>query len=118
MNINSDLLDPPFAEDGIDVDSEEENEIMKEIKAEISKQMRSEMKSELEVYREGMEALEQGQIPGALARDTSKDEEGLENMEPKLKEAFLKMRKLDRILAKKIKKEKEVKRDRLLLERR
>uniref|UniRef100_K1Q6G6 Fibrous sheath-interacting protein 1 n=1 Tax=Magallana gigas TaxID=29159 RepID=K1Q6G6_MAGGI len=105
-------------EDGIDVDSEEENEIMKEIKAEISKQMRSEMKSELEVYREGMEALEQGQIPGARARDTSKDEEGLENMEPKLKEAFLKMRKLDRILAKKIKKEKEVKRDRLLLERR
>lgn len=105
-------------EDGIDVDSEEENEIMKEIKAEISKQMRSEMKSELEVYREGIEALEQGQIPGARAKDTSKDEEGLENMEPKLKEAFLKMRKLDRILAKKIKKEKEVKRDRLLLERR
>lgn len=91
---------------------------MKEIKAEISKQMRSEMKSELEVYREGIEALEQGQIPGAWAKDTSKDEEGLENMEPKLKEAFLKMRKLDRILAKKIKKEKEVKRDRLLLERR
>lgn len=91
---------------------------MKEIKAEISKQMRSEMKSELEVYREGIEALEQGQIPGAQAKDTSKDEEGLENMEPKLKEAFLKMRKLDRILAKKIKKEKEVKRDRLLLERR
>lgn len=91
---------------------------MKEIKAEISKQMRSEMKSELEVYREGIEALEQGQIPGARTKDTSKDEEGLENMEPKLKEAFLKMRKLDRILAKKIKKEKEVKRDRLLLERR
>lgn len=39
-------------------------------------------------------------------------------MEFKLKEVFLKMRKLDRILVKKIKKEKEVKRDRLLLERR
>lgn len=37
-------------------------------------------------------------------------------MEFKLKEVFLKMRKLDRILVKKIKKEKEVKRDRLLLE--
>lgn len=91
---------------------------MKEIKVEISKQMRSEMKFELEVYREGMEVLQQGQIFGVRVRDISKDEEGLENMEFKLKEVFLKMRKLDRILVKKIKKEKEVKRDRLLLERR
>ena len=106
-----------FADDGVDVDSEEENEIMKEIKAEISKQMREEMKSELEVYKQGIEALEQGQLPGAKVKDT-KEEEGLENMEPKMKEAILKMRKLDKILAKKIKKEKEVKRDRLLLERR
>ncbi|XP_062595458.1 uncharacterized protein LOC134256814 [Saccostrea cucullata] len=104
-------------EDGIDVDSEEENEIMKEIKAEISKQMREEMKSELQVYKQGMEALEQGQLPGARGRG-EEEEEGLENMEPKLKEAILKMRKLDRILAKKVKKEREVKRDRLLLERR
>nr|XP_022328864.1 fibrous sheath-interacting protein 1-like [Crassostrea virginica] len=105
-------------DDGIDVDSEEENEIMKEIKAEISKQMREEMKSELEVYKEGMEALEQGTLPGARGRDPSKEEEGLEDMEPKLREAILKMRKLDRILTKKVKREKEVKRDRLILERR
>ncbi|XP_056021302.1 uncharacterized protein LOC125652330 [Ostrea edulis] len=103
-------------DDGIDVDSEEENEIMKEIKAEISKQMREEMKSELEVYKQGVEALEQGQLPGAKVQD--REEEGLENMEPKMKEAILKMRKLDKILSKKIKKEKEVKRDRILLERR
>ena len=107
-----------FVDDGIDVDSEEENEIMKEIKAEISKQMREEMKSELEVYKEGMEALEQGTLPGARGRDPSKEEEGLEDMEPKLREAILKMRKLDRILTKKVKREKEVKRDRLILERR
>lgn len=91
---------------------------MKEIKAEISKQMREEMKSELEVYKEGMEALEQGTLPGARGRDASTEEEGLEDMEPKLREAILKMRKLDRILTKKVKREKEVKRDRLILERR
>ncbi len=39
-------------------------------------------------------------------------------MDPKLKEAYLKMKKLDRILAKKIKKEKSVKRDRMLLQKR
>ncbi|XP_033127894.1 protein phosphatase 1 regulatory subunit 12A-like [Anneissia japonica] len=37
-------------------------------------------------------------------------------MDPKLKEAIEKMQKLDRILAKKVKKEKDVKRQRLLLE--
>jgi hypothetical protein len=43
---------------------------------------------------------------------------GLGDMEPKMKAAILKMRKLDRILSKKIKREKEVKRDRIILERR
>lgn len=43
---------------------------------------------------------------------------GLPEMDPKLKEAYIKMRKLDKILKKKVKKERRVKRDRLLLERR
>ena len=42
----------------------------------------------------------------------------LNDLEPKLKEAIIKMRKLDKILAKKIKREKEVKRDRILLQKR
>ena len=47
----------------------------------------------------------------------SKDED-LKNLDPDLKMAILKMRKLDRILAKKEKREKEVKRDRILLQAR
>ncbi len=38
-----------------------------------------------------------------------------EEMDPELKAAILQMRKYDRILAKKIKKEKKVKRDRIIL---
>jgi hypothetical protein len=45
-------------EDGIDVDSDEEKEIMKEIKNEIQQQIRGEMKSELEMYQYKMAALE------------------------------------------------------------
>ena len=41
----------------------------------------------------------------------------LSNMEPKLKEAYIKMRKLDKILAKKMKREKQVKRERILLQK-
>ena len=50
--------------------------------------------------------------------DKENDHSDLDGMEPKLKEAFLRMRKLDRILQKKVKKEKEVKRDRILLQQR
>ena len=39
-------------------------------------------------------------------------------MEPKLKEAILKMRKLDRILQRKMEKEKKVKQERIELEKR
>jgi len=42
----------------------------------------------------------------------------LDDMEPKLRAAIIKMRKLDKILSKRVRKEKEVKRDRILLERR
>ena len=44
-------------------------------------------------------------------------DDDLENLEPDLKAAILKVRKLDRILAKKIKREREVKRDRIILQR-
>lgn len=101
-------------EDGIDVDSDEEKEIMQEIKDEIQKQIRGEMKSELDMYQAKMAALENGSVRGG----ESEKDSGLEDMEPKMKEAILKMRKLDRILSKKIKREKEVKRDRIILERR
>ena len=86
---------------------------MKEIKDEIQKQIRGEMKSELDMYQAKMAALENGSV-----RDQPEQEPGLEDMEPKMKEAILKMRKLDRILSKKIKREKEVKKDRIILERR
>ena len=101
-------------EDGIDVDSDEEKEIMNEIKNEIQQQIRGEMKSELEMYQYKMAALENGSVRG---EDANK-ESGLEDIDPKMKEAILKMRKLDRILSKKIKREKEVKKDRIILERR
>ena len=45
-------------------------------------------------------------------------EDDLKEMDPDLKAAILKMRKLDRILAKKVKKEKEVKKQRILLQAR
>lgn len=106
-------------DDGIDVDSEEERDIMKEIKNEITDKLRGEMKSELDMYKAKVQALENGETLGADtgASGRAKEEED-EDMEPKLKAAILKMRKLDRILSKKIAREKQVKRDRILLERR
>ena len=98
-----------------DLDSEEENAIMKEIKAEITKNVRQEMNSELEVYKAKMDSLEKGAAEG---KGDEKGNEDLEHLEPKLRDAFIKMRKLDKVLAKRVRKEKEVKRDRILLERR
>ena len=97
-----------------ELDSEEENEIMKEIKEEIKNNVRQEMQSELEVYKKKTEYLEKGMGEGAEEK-TNAD---LEQLDPKLKEAFIKMRKLDKILSKRVRREKEVKRDRILLERR
>lgn len=104
-----------------DLSSEEENEIMREIKNEITNNVRGEMKSELDLYKYKMEKLEreaggeagtsEGQKKGAIY-------EGLDDLEPKLREAIIKMRKLDKILTKRVRREKEVKRDRILLERR
>ncbi|KAK3580867.1 hypothetical protein CHS0354_032928 [Potamilus streckersoni] len=108
------------ADDDDDIDSEEEKEIMKEIKSEIQKQVREEMKSELAIYQAKMEALER-EVEGRPAGegDTSTEAEAEADLiDPKMKEALDKMRKLDKVLAKWIKKEKQVKRDRILLERR
>ena len=99
-----------------DLDSDEENEIMREIKAEITNNVRQEMNSELEVYKTKMESLEKGAAEGKGTDD--KGNEDLEHLEPKLRDAFIKMRKLDKVLAKRVRREKEVKRDRILLERR
>ncbi|XP_060070589.1 fibrous sheath-interacting protein 1-like [Ylistrum balloti] len=105
-------------EDGIDVDSEEERDIMKEIKDEITNQVRSEMKSEIGVYRKKLEALEFKENIDHKDSSRAKAEEILDEVDPKLKDAILKMRKLDRILAKKVKREREVKKDRIMLQRR
>jgi hypothetical protein len=45
-------------EDGEDLDSEEENELMKEIRNEITNNVREEMKSELELYKARLKKLE------------------------------------------------------------
>jgi FSIP1 family len=50
------------------------------------------------------------------ASEATKDD--LAGVDPQMKEAILKMRKLDRILLRKMEKEKKVKRDRILLQRR
>lgn len=68
------------------------------------------MRDELEVYREAKERL--------VNEDPKEEDPLLEGLDPRVKEAILKMRKLDKILEKKIRKEKEVKKDRILLQRR
>ena len=66
-----------------------------------------------------MDQLEKGEVPGEGESGRGRESDAdLQDMEPKLREAYIKMRKLDRILSKKMKREKEVKRDRILLERR
>ena len=78
------------------------------------------MQSELAVYQHKMKAIEAGRLPSASG-DTGNEEDkypDLADLEPELREAYIKMRKLDRILEKRVKREREVKRDRILLERR
>ena len=81
---------------------------MKEIRYEITNQVKADMKEELDQLK-----IEFNK--GTEERDKNADLEGLE---PKVKEAMLRMRKLDRILKKRVKREKEVKRDRILLQKR
>lgn len=52
-------------EEGEEIGSEEENELMKEIRAEITNHVRQEMKSELDLYKHKMDKLE-GKTTGTL----------------------------------------------------
>ena len=75
------------------------------------------MHSELAVYEHRLKAIENGRIPSSAdISDDTKDK--FADLEPKIKEAYIKMCKLDRILEKRVKREKEVKRERILMERR
>ncbi|KAH3847817.1 uncharacterized protein LOC127873703 [Dreissena polymorpha] len=110
-------------EDPIELGSDEENEIMREIRNEITNNVRQEMKSELELYQHKMNKLENSD--GTPGKGSAGEGSGVGNvtsdldaLDPALKAAIIKMRKLDKILAKRVKKEREVKRDRILLERR
>ncbi|KAH9487684.1 Fibrous sheath-interacting protein 1 [Bulinus truncatus] len=102
-------IDREDEEDEDDIGSEEERNILQDIKEEIENKVREEMKEELEGFHSRIKALESG-----IIADDKTDEE----IDPKLKEAIIKMNKLDKILKKKVKQEKEVKRERLILERR
>ncbi|XP_046577320.1 LOW QUALITY PROTEIN: fibrous sheath-interacting protein 1-like [Haliotis rubra] len=110
-------LVPLADDDGEEIDSEEERDLLKEIREEIQNKVKEEMKDELQVYKAKLKAIEGGQLPGDKERQEQEEQED-ENLDPKIKEALVKMRKLDRILNKKLKREREVKRDRILLERR
>lgn len=83
-------------------------------------QVRVEMKSELEEFRNRMKVMESGQYLKQV--DATKESEDIldadESRDPRLMEAIAKMNKLDALLKKKIKREKEVKRDRIMFERR
>lgn len=98
-----------------DVDSEEERSILKEIRQEIVDRVRGEMKSEIEVYRAKVAAIENGRLPET---ERSRAASAEDPMDPEIEAALIKMKKLDKILKKKVVREKEVKRDRILLERR
>ena len=94
-------------DDQVDVTSDEERDIIRDIKHEITQQLKEEMKNELAVY--------QAPRPASLPRKRADD---LAHVEPSLREAILKMRKLDQILDRKTRKEREVKKDRIMLQRR
>lgn len=97
------------ADTEIEINSEDENEILKQIKDEITSKVKGEMKGELQAIEDKKRDLH-----GEKRKSDEEDDE----IDPKLKEAIIQMKKLDRILKKKVKREKEVKRDRILLERR
>ncbi|BFZ21372.1 hypothetical protein BsWGS_24411 [Bradybaena similaris] len=103
-----------------DVDNDQVKAILKEIREEIEKKVRDEMKDELNSYHRRIKAIENGCTSETNPFEKNLDAEGenLEDMDPKLREAIIKMRKLDKILLEKIKIEREVKRNRIILERR
>ncbi|KAI0233821.1 hypothetical protein LSAT2_015977 [Lamellibrachia satsuma] len=86
-------------DDQVDVTSDEERDIIRDIKNEITQQLKEEMKDELAVYT----------APRPPSTHSKKHSDDLWNVEPTLREAILKMRKLDKILERKTKKEIQVK---------
>lgn len=83
----------------------------------LSFQIHKEIKDELKDYSTLIKILEVEQSGKTDDERCGKTEEYEEDMDPKLQEAIIKMNKLDKILLKKIQREKQVKRDRILLER-
>ena len=74
------------------------------------------MQNELAAYQHQLQATDNGQSD--ISDGLNDHFPGLAGWEPKLRQAFMKMLKLDQILESKIKKEKEVKRNRMMMERR
>ncbi|PVD25452.1 hypothetical protein C0Q70_13108 [Pomacea canaliculata] len=105
------------ADDPYSVDSDEEKELLKDIKDEIKTMVRAEMKEELAAYEHKTRAIEVGCLPLPAGNEIDKYPD-LADMEPELRDAFIKMRKLDRILEKRMKQEQKVKRERIILEQR
>ncbi|GFO30209.1 fibrous sheath-interacting protein 1-like [Plakobranchus ocellatus] len=107
-------------DDEADIGSDEERDILKEIREDIEQKVREEMKDELNGYHERIKAIQDGFLPGRTDDEKNNDSKAEDNEElnPQLREAIIKMNKLDKILRKKVKREKEVKRERILLERR
>ncbi|GFR60286.1 fibrous sheath-interacting protein 1-like [Elysia marginata] len=107
-------------EDGAEIGSDEERDILQGIREDIELKVREEMEEELQTFQERMKAIQEGRLPGRT--DDEKNNyatvEENEEMNPQLREAIIKMNKLDKILRKKVKREKEVKKERILLERR
>jgi hypothetical protein len=77
------------------------------------------MKDELKECQERLKAVKTGYVPGKICFGQGDSiVEGCEDDDPRLQEAMIKMQKLEKILEKKIKQEKEVKRNRILFEKR
>lgn len=103
-----------------EIGSDEEQDILQGIRDDIELKVRGEMEEELRGYQERMKAIEEGYLPGRTDDEKNNAASIDENdeMSPQLREAIIKMNKLDKILRKKVKREKEVKRERIILERR
>lgn len=89
------------------VASDEEQEIVKAIREEITQMVVVEMKDELELLDKPL-AIKSGKESLTFGNSVV-------GLDPRLKEEIHKMRKLDRILEKKVKQEKAVKRERIIL---
>lgn len=96
-----------------EVDSDEERSIIRDIRAEITRQVRLEMEAE---HAGG--SSESGTAAAAEEEAPPDSAEFLAAQDPRLREELERMRKLDKILLRKMRREKEVKRSRIEQERR